>query len=72
MEWLLTLSSVTGEVSGCPELDGGLIVLGQSPQANKVTTTAGGIIPSPSGYKSFTNFRCVGGAASVVGFSGNG
>lgn len=43
MTWLLTqlgLGSVTSEDSGNSELDGGLTVLGQRPQASKVTTMA--------------------------------
>lgn len=41
LTWLLTqlgLRSVTSEDSGSPELDEGLTVLGQRPQASKVTT----------------------------------
>lgn len=36
----LGLGSVTSEDSGSPELDGGLTVLGQRPQASKVITMA--------------------------------
>lgn len=85
LTWLPTQlgpGSVASEDSGSPELDGGLTVLGQWSQANKVIAMAAkslhvadiGLLEQgdfPHGI-SLPLTRCVGGVASTMGFSRNG